>query len=170
MKKYLTVIPLVLLLCFTFNCQKAEEVAEEPVVDVEIAKEAINGWYERYVANNNAGDFDRFGTFFTEDIIWLPPDAPVVIGKEAILDYARPFFELYSIHQEITVEEITVSGKVAFGRSSNSEEYSPKGEGESIKTDNKAIYIFQHQNDGTWICSHAIWNSNVPPAPQTKEE
>jgi hypothetical protein len=29
MKKLLMVIPLVFLLCFTFSCQKAEEVAEE---------------------------------------------------------------------------------------------------------------------------------------------
>lgn len=41
MKKLLMVIPLVLLLCFTFSYQKGEEVAEEPVVDIEAEKEAI---------------------------------------------------------------------------------------------------------------------------------
>jgi hypothetical protein len=35
MKKLLMILPLVLVLCFTFSCQKAEEVAEEPAVDVE---------------------------------------------------------------------------------------------------------------------------------------
>ena len=35
MKKLLMILPLVFLLCFTFNCKQAEEVAEEPVVDVE---------------------------------------------------------------------------------------------------------------------------------------
>ena len=35
MKKFLTIIPLVILLYFTFSCQQGEEVAEEPVVDVE---------------------------------------------------------------------------------------------------------------------------------------
>jgi len=49
MKKLFMILPLVFLLCFTFGCQKAEEVAVEPVVDVDAAKEAINGWYERYV-------------------------------------------------------------------------------------------------------------------------
>ena len=170
MKKLLMIIPLVILLCFTFGCQQVEEVAEEPAVDVEADVAAIKAWYERYVAINNAGDFDSFGTSWTEDVVWLPPDAPVVIGKEAILDYARPFFELYSIHQEITVEEIKVSGRIAFARSSNSEKYSPKGEGGAIETKFKAIFIFQRKNDGTWISSHAIWNSNIPPTPQPKEE
>ena len=36
MKKLLMILPLVFLLCFTFSCQKqAEEVAEEPAVDIE---------------------------------------------------------------------------------------------------------------------------------------
>jgi len=39
MKKLLCVIPLVFLFCFA--CQKAEEVAEEPVVDVEAKTEAL---------------------------------------------------------------------------------------------------------------------------------
>jgi hypothetical protein len=34
MKKLLLIVPLVSLLCFTFSCQKAEEVAEEPAVDI----------------------------------------------------------------------------------------------------------------------------------------
>jgi hypothetical protein len=40
MKKLLMVIPLVILLCFTFSCQKGEEVAEEPVVDISADIEA----------------------------------------------------------------------------------------------------------------------------------
>jgi len=33
MKKLLMIIPLVILLCFTYGCQQGEEIAEEPVVD-----------------------------------------------------------------------------------------------------------------------------------------
>lgn len=41
MKKLFLILPLVFLLCFTFSCQKAEEVAEEPVVDVETKDEGV---------------------------------------------------------------------------------------------------------------------------------
>ncbi len=41
MKKLFMVLPLVFLLCFTFSCQKAEEVAEEaPVAEDPAAKDA----------------------------------------------------------------------------------------------------------------------------------
>jgi len=41
MKKLFMIIPLVILLCFAFGCQKGEEVAEEPAVDVEAREEVI---------------------------------------------------------------------------------------------------------------------------------
>lgn len=41
MKKVFMVLPLVFLFCFTFGCQKALEVAEEPVVDVEAEKQIV---------------------------------------------------------------------------------------------------------------------------------
>ena len=40
MKKLLMIIPLVFLLCFTFGCQQAEEVAEESVETNQNADEA----------------------------------------------------------------------------------------------------------------------------------
>jgi len=33
MKKLFIILPLVILFCFAFSCQQAEEVAEEPAVD-----------------------------------------------------------------------------------------------------------------------------------------
>jgi proline iminopeptidase len=41
MKKLFMILPLVFLLCFAFGCQKAEEVAEEPAVDVETKEEGV---------------------------------------------------------------------------------------------------------------------------------
>jgi proline iminopeptidase len=41
MKKSLMIIPLVFLLCFTFSCQQAEEVAEGTVVDVDVKEEGV---------------------------------------------------------------------------------------------------------------------------------
>ena len=41
MKKLYMVLPLVFLLCFTFGCQQGEEVAEEPVVDLDAEKEGV---------------------------------------------------------------------------------------------------------------------------------
>ena len=41
MKKLVMILPMVLVLCFTFGCQKGEEAAEEPVVDSETREEGV---------------------------------------------------------------------------------------------------------------------------------
>ena len=52
MKKLFIVIPLVFLLCFAFGCQKGEEVAEEPVIDLAAEKvkveSVIDQWSEAW--------------------------------------------------------------------------------------------------------------------------
>ncbi len=50
MKKLLTVIPLVILLCFTFGCQqKGEEVSEEAVIDIEAEKAAVKTMLDEWI-------------------------------------------------------------------------------------------------------------------------
>jgi len=59
-KKLLIIIPLVILLCFTFSCQQGEEVAEEPgpAVDVEADITAIKEMVNQYAVACNTGDFE----------------------------------------------------------------------------------------------------------------
>ena len=133
--------------------------------DTEDDEKAIRAWLDRYVANNNAGDFDAYGDFWAEDAMWLPPDAPVVEGKEAILAYARPFFEGYTISQRFTVEEIEVANGFAFARVNSTERYTPKADqGEPLDLNDKAIFILQRKPDGSWVSTHCIWNSNISPS------
>ncbi len=49
MKKLLLVIPLVVLLCFTFGCQQGKEVAEEATPDKIVLselKDAHSAWFD----------------------------------------------------------------------------------------------------------------------------
>ena len=61
MKKLLMVIPLVLLLCLTFGCQKAEEAAEEvkaelPAMDLAQVRQAIEEANIKFGEAVRAGD------------------------------------------------------------------------------------------------------------------
>ena len=67
MKKLFMVIPLVFLLCFTFSCQKGEEVAEEPVVDVEAEKAAIRETMKKALDGLNNHDIQTHLSTLTED-------------------------------------------------------------------------------------------------------
>jgi hypothetical protein len=60
------ILPLVCLLCFTFGCQKAEEVSEEPTVDVVANIEAIRSMSQEISRTWNENDFEGYMALMDE--------------------------------------------------------------------------------------------------------
>jgi uncharacterized protein (TIGR02246 family) len=134
-------------------------IAQETVTQT--AEEALMQWMEEYVANNNKGDFENYGSFWTEDAIWLPPGAPAVYGKAAILEFANPFFTHYRIKQEITVQEINVVDDFGYIRGETAEEYTPvTDELKPLSIRGKGLFLFKKQTNGSWLGTHCVWNFN----------
>ncbi len=70
----------------------------------------LRAWVERYCATVTAGDFDAYRAFWTDDVVWLPPDAPERKGIAACMEYNRPLFEYYNSVETMSGEEIKVIG------------------------------------------------------------
>ena len=87
MKKLSMVLPLVLLLCFTLSCQQGEEVAEISIIDIEADIEAIKAFVLNDATVINEGDLDGWLAQFTDDAIFMMPNAPIVNGVEAQRQY-----------------------------------------------------------------------------------
>ena len=168
MKKLLAAIPLVFLLCSTFGCQQGEEVAEEPAVDVEADVAAIKALFTHNASVINSGDLDGWIAQFTEDAIFMPPNSVVLKGKEAGREFARPWYERSNIEFEISVDEIEVHGNWAFARWSFVGRYTPKVGGDTTQDNGKEIWILRRQPEGSWKCSHIIYNSDLPKTTQLR--
>ena len=73
MKKILMIIPLVILLCFTFGCQKGEEVAEEVTLDeakkAEITETIKQLTEEAFEAGSR--DLDEMFSYFSDNTITI---------------------------------------------------------------------------------------------------
>ena len=82
MKKLLMVIPLVILLCFTFGCQQGEEVAEEVGVKVLSTEDvvAIKALGSALDAAALDGDWNALVALFAEDAVLMSPNAPKTMG------------------------------------------------------------------------------------------
>jgi len=79
------------------------------------------------------------------------------------MDYVQPYFGQFTTHRNFLIEEIKVAGDFAFARIVSKEKYTPKtGEGESMESNNKGIFLLQRMSDGTWLCTHCMWNSIDP--------
>ena len=162
MKKLLTVIPLVILLCFTFGCQQGEEVAEEPAVDVEADIAAIKGLLDDWYAAYNAGDSDKIVSLYTEDAMIMEPDEPTQVGKEAILASFKQGMEQYDMQvDESIVEDVRVSGDLGMARGIDIGTITPKEGGDPIKFNVRWVAIYERQADGTWKTICEISNNNI---------
>ncbi|MGD8539100.1 MAG: SgcJ/EcaC family oxidoreductase [Candidatus Aminicenantes bacterium] len=173
MKKLFMVLPLVFLLCLTFGCQKAEEVAEKPVVDVEAEKEAVKRFNDEWDAAMNAGDIEKLVSFFTDDGVRIPANGPALIGKGAIRDSFQRQFEQYSVEQKTVVEDIRMSGELGFFRATWTSLVTFKDKGDTRNVNGSFISIVQKQLDGSWktICNSFSLEQLIfpPPEPEAKK-
>jgi len=168
MKKLLMIIPLVILICFTFSCQQGEEVAEKarPVVDVEADISAIKEVLDQYAVAVNTGDFDLWISLWADDGVQMPPDAPAIIGKEQIREANKPAFDQMTVDIAITsIEDVKVYGDLGLTHCKYTLDMTPKAGGETIHAmrDGKALTLLERQSDGSWKIVYDCFNSNVPP-------
>lgn len=162
MKNSLLVIVLVSLLCFTFGCQQAEEMAEEPVVDVEADVAAIRSLSQEISRTWNENDFEGYMALMDEEAMVLLANGPTLKGIEEIRSLYSNSFNQNSFDVTTTTEEIHVGGDIAFSRDTWVGSINPKDGGEPIAFDNKTIFIYKKQVDGSWRIWRNIYNSNIP--------
>ena len=167
--KKLLLIPLVFLLCFTFGCQQGEEVAEEVGVkalsDDDVA--AIKASTEAFIQAVRSEDWAAFVALYTEDAVFMPPNQPMVQGRAAIQTWEEAFPTITEFN--LTVEEIDGRGDLAYARGTYSVTVKPEGVPEPIQDTGKYLEIRRKQEDGSWLITIDIWNSDLPLPPSEKE-
>jgi ketosteroid isomerase-like protein len=162
MKKLFMILPLVLLLCVSFGCQQAEEVAEEPAVDVEADVKAIKSliddtsraWYE--------GDYEGYMETIDEEAMFLSPNYPAIEGLETLRSIYQTELGSNNYELTITTEEILVSGDLAYSLGIWKGTVNPKDGSEPYVFNNKNLVIYKRQVDGSWKVFRAMYNSNTP--------
>ena len=156
MKKYLCAVPLALLLCFTFACQKGKEAKKEDKTDIgavgDDIKQFVKGWAEA----SNAGDLDRIMSMVADNCVRIPPNAPPLIGKEVIRKDQQQFFDLYTSKGDEAVVDFHACGDFAFSRGTWSYDLIPKAGGEPTKAYGNFLDIYQKQSDGSL---KLFWNT-----------
>jgi ketosteroid isomerase-like protein len=162
MKKLLMILPMVFLLCFTFICQKVEEVAEEakPVVDVEAEKAAIQNLVREAFEAEQQKDIDAILNFFSENVVVQAPNMPQFEGIEALRNFYTEFFKvLVSIEGGSTKVEISEAGDMAWDYGWNRAAYEgPEG---PFEDEGKYLEVWKKIN-GEWKVVAISFSSDKP--------
>jgi uncharacterized protein (TIGR02246 family) len=149
----------VVALALLAACQPATDRIEADVA-------AIQALTEAWGAAVEAGDVAALVALRTDDIVQMPPDAPITRGKQALEDFYRGLYEQFSVEGTWPVagtEEIVVADGWAYHLSEYILRISPKAGGQAIEERGKIVVICEQQPDGSWKLAREIWNRSSPP-------
>jgi len=152
MKKLLMILPLVILLCFTFSCQQGEEVAEEPVVDVEAEIEAVWKAESAWLKAIQEKDINQALSFYWNDAMWLMRDIPTIKGKEGVKEMWSRFFNDPNswIDWKPIKVEVSNSGDLAYS-AGTFEIRETDEEGKTVTEKGEYVVVWKKAPDGNWM-------------------
>ena len=114
MKKLLMVMPLVILLCFTFSCQKQEAKAELEEFRAQAKVEEQNKEIVRDVFSAiDAGDFDRLNELFADDFAVDAPGLPEPLRKDMLFQLIKTHYTAFPDWIHVIEDVIADGDKVA---------------------------------------------------------
>ena len=104
-------------------------------------------------------DFDSLTRLLTDDVVFLPPDAPVVVGKTAVRAFLDAFPAVTAFTAELDVAEGRPDLTWARGSFRMTVEPAP---GQSASMVGKWSATYRKQDDGAWLCASDTWNLDAP--------
>jgi uncharacterized protein (TIGR02246 family) len=141
----------------------AKSIAEQTKVNEEDDIKAICKREDEFLAAHSFSDGAKLAEFYTDDALLIPPNEPIVRGKQAIAEWYQNEFKKAPPIENPTVvlEETNITGNVAFLRGIFTLKFKNDG---GMRVENlRFISIFKKQNDGSWLFYRDIWNTNTSP-------
>jgi uncharacterized protein (TIGR02246 family) len=140
------------------SCQPAvQETGQLTEADVAAIRSVVDTYEEAVLA----GDYEKAAAVWAEDVIRMPPNAPIIEGRAAILeDYEARTYVVNEFNQ--AWEEIDGRDGLAYARGPYEITTTIPGNPEPVSDVGKALAILRRQEDGSWAMAIACWNSDLP--------
>jgi ketosteroid isomerase-like protein len=122
--------------------------------------------HEAYVTAINSNDLATLLGMLTEDVVFLSPNQPVIVGKAAVRLWLEAYLKAFKTHWDKPVQEFVVSGNWAFERYSFKSSDTPIGAGPVGELTGWGLVIYHHDADGKWRVARDAWGSDHPLPPR----
>jgi ketosteroid isomerase-like protein len=121
---------------------------------------AIRTWLNNYMEAVNTTDIERILSYESEDICYLTPNQPLFSGKENLRKWFLAYFNYFNPSERLDLLNFEVFGDFAYLKGKYTINVKIKHSGEEIRDNGKFINFFKRQDNGSWICTQSIWNSD----------
>jgi uncharacterized protein (TIGR02246 family) len=114
------------------------------------------------IAADNDRALDRVLDYYANDAMLLPPNEPPVAGLDAIKPRYQALFSHFDPSIEGRIDEVCVSGTLAFVRGHNGGRLHARDGGQDRELDDLYLMLLQRESDGLWRISRLIWHRASP--------
>jgi uncharacterized protein (TIGR02246 family) len=161
MKRVSVILGIVALTGAGMSAQAKKAAAPAGADEAAIAK--MRAAYQTAVMGQDAAAIAKM---YAPDGAELPPNAPAVMGRAAIEKYHKDFAQQFMMHGiTITSLKTQVAGDIAYDVGTYKQQMMPM-KGGAVMDDHGKYVILLKKDGGTWLVTHAIYNSDLPlPAP-----
>ncbi|UCF38568.1 MAG: SgcJ/EcaC family oxidoreductase [Acidobacteriota bacterium] len=140
------------------GCQTAEKPIEDPQMAAKDERsEEIRAVVREILAAMNRGDSANVAKNLSEDVVFLPPNAERISGKDAVTASITSFLEANRVNMSFTTDEIQTSGEWAYDIGRFTRTVQPKSGGETRVEFGKAVLVFR-MDGPDWRLHSYLWN------------
>jgi ketosteroid isomerase-like protein len=136
--------------------------AQSAYADDSAADAGARQAHEAYTAAINSNNLESVVAMCTDDVVFLSPNEPALIGKPAVRAWAAAYLKAYKIHWDKAVKGFNVAGDWAIERYSYKQNDKPRDGGASVTDTGKGLIVYHHDADGKWRVARDAWNSDLP--------
>jgi ketosteroid isomerase-like protein len=134
--------------------------AADPAIEKKI-RELDAEW----AAAASAGNVEKTVSYYADNAVVLPPNAPAAKTREAIhAQWKKDIEGMVSGSWKANRVEVAESGDMAWV-SGTFEWVSKDASGKKVTDHGKYLEVFQKQADGSWKCTADCWNSDLSATP-----
>jgi len=111
-----------------------------------------------------AQDAAAIAKLYTADGVEMPPNAPAAKGHAGIEAYHKAFAQQFMVHGiTLTATETKIYGDTAVDVGTYKQSLMMQKGGGMVDDKGKYVVLLKKDASGTWLLTHAIYNSDMPP-------
>jgi ketosteroid isomerase-like protein len=124
--------------------------------------QSVEHAHTSFVRAINSNDLETFLGELTEDVVFMAPNQPRLVGKAAVRPWAQGYLDAYRTQWKKTTLELVELGDWAFEQYSYESTDTPRAGGPVLRDTGKGIIVYRRGQDGVWRVARDAWNSDLP--------
>ena len=121
---------------------------------------AIRAVIDSFTSAIKAGDYATAASYYTEDAVFMPQNAPAVEGRAGIQKAFESFGRVSEFSQPVV--EVEGVGDLAYARLNADFTFTPPNATTPMSDKDKVLIVMRKQADGKWRTTRGMVNSNLP--------